>query len=396
MKHALGALILCCILAVGSWAGPLHAAEGSASPGDLNRLLLRASEEEKALDKSGLIYKDPELERYLNHLVQKLQPAEFQRDLSFRVKVIKDPHLNAFTFPDGAIYVNTGMLARIENEAQLATILGHEMGHALKRHALKIFRALEDRATACAAIQEESTQSSGPGAVERFLGSNGSAASAGQYSLSLEREADRVSLELMIKAGYDPQEAVDLFGDLERESIKQEIHEPFVSEARPSLRDRMRNFEEFLHAHGDAEKAGIIHREIFLLKTKGALLENARLDLELGRFAAASREAEKYLGIAPDDAKALYLLGEVSRQRGRDGDIRRAKALYEEAISIDPSYAEPYRALGLIQYKAGEMMLARKSFQSCLLLSPNRPDKAYIQGYLRKCDERDAGKGTDS
>ncbi|MFZ0448432.1 MAG: M48 family metalloprotease [Desulfatiglandaceae bacterium] len=396
MKHALRVLILCCILATGAKSGQVYAAEGSASPGDVKWLLLQASEEEKALDRSGLIYEDPDLERYLNRVVRNLQPAEFQRDLSFRVKVIKDPHLNAFAFPDGAIYVNTGMLARIENEAQLATILAHEMGHALRRHALKIFRALKDRATACAAIQEGFAQSSGPEAVERFLGSKGLAVSGEAFSRSLEQEADRVGLELMIKAGYSPEEAVDLFAHLEKESIKQEIHEPFVSEARPSLRDRMRNFEEFLHAHGDAEKSGIIHREIFLLRTKGALLENARLDLKLGRFTAAHREAEKYLGIAPRDAKALYLLGEVSRQRGSDGDIRLARALYEKAISMDPSYAEPYRALGLIQYKAGEMVLARKSFQWCLLLSPDRPDKAYIQGYLRKCDETGAREGTDS
>ncbi len=378
MKHALRLLILCCILAAGTRAGPLYAAEVSASPEDVEWLLLRASEEEQALNKSGLIYEEPDLERYLNRIVRNLQPSDLHGELSFRVKVIKDPHLNAFAFPDGAIYVNTGMLARIENEAQLATILAHEMAHALRRHALKILRALKDRAAARVAIQEGFTQSAGP------------------YSRSLEQEADRVGLELMINAGYNPQEGVELFGHLENESMKEKIHEPFVSETRPSLRDRMRNFEAFLHARGYAGMSGIKHREIFLLKTKGALLENARLDLKLGRFTAARREAEKYLRIAPCDAKAVYLLGEVSRLRGRDGGIHRARAFYEKAISMDPSYAEPYRALGLIQYKAGEMVLARKSFQRCLLLSPHRPDVAYIQGYLRKCDETGARKGTGS
>jgi len=392
MKHALRVLIVCCALAAGAKTGPLHAEQGSASPGDVDRLLLQASEEEQALEKSGLIYDDPDLERYLERVVRKLQPTDSQGVFSFRVNVIKDPHLNAFVFPDGAIYVNTGMLAHIENEAQLATILAHEMAHALRRHALKTFLALRNKKV----VQEGFTQSAEPEAVGRSLVSKGSAVPVGAYSLSLELEADRVGLELMIEAGYNPQEGVELFRHLEKVTIEEKIHEPFASGSRPGLRDRLRNFEKFLHTHGDAGIPGIRNREIFLMETKGALLENARLDLRLGRFMAARREAAKYLGIAPRDAKAIYLLGEISRQRGRQGDIRRARAFYEKAIAMDPSYAEPYRALGLIQYKAGEMTLARKSFQWCLLLSPQRHDRAYIQGYLRKCNETEASNGAGS
>jgi tetratricopeptide (TPR) repeat protein len=391
MKKALLILIFCCALPAG--AGLLHAAQESGSPRDVKWLLLQAAEEEKALDRSGLIYDDPGLEHYLECIVRNLQPPESHGDLSFRVRVIKDPHLNAFVFPDGTIYINTGMLARIENEAQLATILAHEMAHALMQHALKIFQAFEGKGTAPAAIQEGFAQPTEAVSAGKFLAPKGSAASIRAYTASLEQEADRVGLELIIKAGYDPQEGVDLFRHLEKESIKEDIHEPFVSETRPTLQDRMWAFERFLHAHQGGGMHGIRNREIFLLETKRALLENARLDLKLGRFTAARREAEKYLGISPREAKALYLLGEISRQRGEDGDVRQARIFYEKAISMDPSYAEPYRALGLIQYKAGEMLLARKSFQCCLLLSPRRPDRAYIQGYLRKCRERGADKG---
>lgn len=396
MRHAFRVLILFSILAGGLKTGLLYAAQGSVSPGDLAWLMLRASEEEQALDKSGLIYEDPVLERYLDRVVRNLRPASFNHDLSFRVKVIKDPHLNAFVFPDGAIYVNTGLLARIENEAQLATILAHEMAHALRRHALKMFRTVKDREAAFAAIQEGFAESPGPGEAGRFLDSKGSVVSLGAYSRSLEQEADKVGLELMIKAGYNPQEAVDLFRHLKEESTRERIHEPFVSQTRPSLQDRMRHFEKYLHALGDEKMSGVIRRKIFLQETKGVLLENARLDLKLGRFTAALRETDKYLGIASRDARAVYLLGEILRERGEEGDISRARACYEKAISMDPSYAEPYRALGLMQYKAGEMMLARKSFQWCLRLSPHRPDKAYLQGYLRKCDETGARRETGS
>jgi len=393
MKNGVIVLIFCCILSVGVKAGLLDAAEEFASPQDAKQLLLRAAEEEKALDSSGLIYDDPDLKHYLERIVRNLQPAEYPEDLSFRVQIIKDPHLNAFVFPDGAIYINTGLLARIENEAQLATILAHEMAHALMRHALKTLRAFEGKRATPPAIQEGFAKSPEEGTTGKLLASKGTALSIRAYTGSLEKEADRVGLDLIIKAGYDPQAAVELLRHLKEESVKEDIHEPFISETRPSLQDRMREFERLLHTHKDAGMPGIRNRDIFLLETRRALLENARLDMKLGRFTAALNEAERYLRITPRDARALYLLGEILRQRRADGDVRRARIFYEEAISMDPSYAEPYRALGLVQYKAGEMLLAKNSFQCCLLLSPHRPDRAYIEGYLRKCRERGAGKG---
>jgi tetratricopeptide (TPR) repeat protein len=146
-----------------------------------------------------------------------------------------------------------------------------------------------------------------------------------------------------------------------------------------------------LRSQGASSEDGMIKGKPFLEKTKGALLENSRLELQLGRIAAARQEIMKYLHIVPRDAKAFYLLGEVSRLKGDGGNIRLARALYEKAISLDPSYAEPYRALGFIQYKAGELTLAGKSFRWCLLLSPHRKDRAYIHAYLKKCGETHAG-----
>ncbi|NNG07634.1 MAG: tetratricopeptide repeat protein, partial [Desulfobacteraceae bacterium] len=98
--------------------------------------------------------------------------------------------------------------------------------------------------------------------------------------------------------------------------------------------------------------------------------------------------AEKYLTIRKDDPKAYFLVGEILRQRGEaDGGIR-AKDFYEKAISLDPSYPDPHKAIGLIYFKEGEWMLAKRSFESSLALSPRMQDRAYIQGYLQKCDKK--------
>ncbi len=81
------------------------------------------------------------------------------------------------------------------------------------------------------------------------------------------------------------------------------------------------------------------------------------------------------------------MLGEVFRQRAKADDIHKAKAYYEKAISLNPFYPDPHKAIGLIYYKDGEKTLAKKSFGQCLSLSPQRADKAYIVGYLKKCNQ---------
>jgi tetratricopeptide (TPR) repeat protein len=123
----------------------------------------------------------------------------------------------------------------------------------------------------------------------------------------------------------------------------------------------------------------------FLAKLDQLLLDNARLDLQLGRFQVASESVEKFLSINPDDTRAYYLLGEIHRQRGHRSDVLTALDYYGRAIRLDPSFAAPHKAIGLIHYKEGQHALAKKFFESCLQLSPDTPDKAYIKGYLKQC-----------
>ena len=115
------------------------------------------------------------------------------------------------------------------------------------------------------------------------------------------------------------------------------------------------------------------------------MLENARLDLRQGKFFIAQSTVKKYLTVNPDDAQAYFLLGEIFRQRGWKSDAAAAINNYEKSISLNPSFAESHKAMGLIHYKDGEKRRAKKYFESCLLLSPNTADKAYIQGYLKLC-----------
>ena len=345
---------------------------------DEERLWRWSAAEQEVLDGSRFLYSDNVLNNYLEQIAKRLQPPEVWAQMPFKVKVLKNPHLNAFAFPNGALYIHTGILARMDNEAQLAALLGHEMTHCTHRHALRTFRYVRNRTLLRTGVGESEVESAG-------LGTLGLRISRSGYSQKFETEADLVGLQLMINAGYDPREALKLFDHLKRELEAENLKEPFFFGSHPSLRKRIENCENFLKNTYEKGWHATENSEVFLMNTREVILQNAWLDLKAGRFQPAQRGAEKYLKSAPNEARPYYLLGEILRQRGEEDDAEKAKAFYEKALSLNPFYPDIYKAIGLLYYKEGKKALAKRSFETCLSLTPHRRDEAYILAYLKAC-----------
>ncbi len=276
----------------------------------------------------------------------------------------------------------------MDNEAQLAALLAHEMTHTTHRHALRAFSGLKNQNRLIISLKQTVARIASIGNLLDHFGTTASMAAINGYAQHFETEADMVGLQLLAKAGYDPKEALRLFEHLKQELETENLKEPFFFATHPQLQKRIENCKGFLDKLNPSEAQGIKNEARFLDTIQQVLLFNAFLDLKAGRFAAAQKGAEKYLAIRKDDPKAYFLMGEVLRQRGEADDGVRAKDFYEKAISLDPSYPDPYKAMGLIYFKEGEWMLAKHSFESSLALSPQMQDRAYIQGYLQKCDNK--------
>jgi predicted Zn-dependent protease len=370
--------------------GPKPVTDDFLAQTDEKMLWEQAAKEQAVLDGSGMLYKNDALEKYLNQVARSMQPPDLSAELTFQIKVIKDPYLNAFAFPNGVIYVHSGLLARMDNEAQLAALLSHEMAHCIQRHALKVYRSIRDAYGFSPAVDGGVAKNNGIKHIARFLGLAGSMAAVTGYKRELETEADILGLEFMIQAGYDPYEVLQLFEHLKLEIEKEGIIEPFFFGTHPKVRTRTENLTSLLAANHPV-RAGIKNRVKFLARLQGVVLDNAWLDLRLGRFSTAQRGVQKYLKISHNDAQAYYLQGEIFRQRGQDNDGKAALTSYEKAISIDPTFRDPHKAIGLIHFKKGQKNLAKKFFESCLMLAPDAPDKEYIQGYLNHCTSKGEG-----
>ncbi len=353
---------------------------------EAEQLLWQKSElEQRTFDSNDLIYADPQLESYLNHVVARLMPETVPADLVIRVNVIKSPYLNAFAYPNGMIYIHSGLLARMNNEAQLAAVLAHEMVHCIHRHALRAFRKYRNQPAYLIAAQQTLLKTKGLQKLARSMGIAGAMAAISGYARELEAEADRIGFEWVLKAGYNPKEALSLFDQMLSDHAQDGREEPFFFGSHPQIRQRADNLQNLSLPAMINISASNKSSQAFFAKLDQLLLDNARLDIRLGRFHVARESVEKFLSIKPDDTRAFFLLGEIYRQRGLHSDVQTALDYYSRAIHLDPSFAAPHKAIGLIHYKKGQHALAKKFFESCLQLSPDSPDKAYIKGYLKQC-----------
>ena len=350
---------------------------------DEKRIWNRSVEVAKKIDQSGQLYQSPELVEYVNTVAAKLVPPELrtQRELSIQVRIIRNPLLNAMALSHGAIYLHTGMLAKLDNEAQLATILAHELAHITHRHPVQHFRHVQNISTAFAVLQLVTLPAGYYGSLVSLIGAIGATAAVTGYSRNMEAEADDKGLEMTVSAGYDPVEAPKLFEHLQLELADRDIDEPFFFGSHPKLQDRMENYRAVI-AKNYAGRSGRTGAGDYADAIAPMLLDNAEMDLALGRWAWAENAIRRSILVRPENPAGDYLLGELYRRRGGADDADKALAHYRAALEKDAEFAPPYRALGLMFLKKGDSDQARSHFRRYLSLVPNTDDREYVQQYL--------------
>ncbi|HSD21057.1 MAG TPA: M48 family metalloprotease [Anaeromyxobacter sp.] len=354
---------------------PPVSAPGFAMERDERRLWREAAEMDARARKSGAVLEEAALERYLLGVARRLTPRAALDRLEVRVRVIESPGLSAFVSPDGGVFVTMGLLARLENEAQLAIVLGHELVHAVNRHAIVEYRTFKHGAALASALPFG-------------LGELGTKAAVTGYSRDLEREADEEGLALVAAGGWDIGEATRPFEHLAAWVKEEEIEEPFLFATHPRLEERMESYRALLRTRYAGRRGGDLGRERYQGAVREIVLASARLDLAAGRFGPAEQGASAYLALRPRAAEAHALLGDVARQRGGDGADAAALTQYRTAVELDPRCPEGQRGLGLALAKRNERDAARTALRAYLRLSPDAVDRAWIEGDLAALDGR--------
>lgn len=167
-------------------------------------------------------YKNPEVQAYVNEIGQRLAKASHRPELDWHFTVLDSPEVNAFALPGGYVYVTRGIMAYMHSEADLAGVIGHEIGHVTARHGSQ--RATRQQTAGigvlAATLLGIVLQSQGiPGAASAASQvSQGVAAGyVAKYSRGQESQADKLGAEYLSRVNYDPHNMVDVIKVLENQ-----------------------------------------------------------------------------------------------------------------------------------------------------------------------------------
>lgn len=150
------------------------------------------------------IVRDEKLQRYLNKVGLWVALQSDRPHLPWRFAAVESDQINAFAVPGGAVLVTTGMLKLLSNEAELACVLGHEIGHVTRRHHIALLQKEMLIRTGSRALADNIQGSGAKAEAKRFLVGEGAELYTRSLDRDAERDADNDGVLLAARAGYDP------------------------------------------------------------------------------------------------------------------------------------------------------------------------------------------------
>ena len=172
------------------------------------------------------VYDDPKLQAYVQQVGERVAANSHRPGLVYRFAVLDSPDVNAFALPGGYIYITRGILAYLNSEAELAAVLGHEVGHVTARHSVRQY------STASAGQILGAVLLKSQAAADLFNVLGGALLSG--YGRDHELEADRLGAEYLARNGYDPEAMMEVVGvlknqeEFEKERAKAEGRQPRI------------------------------------------------------------------------------------------------------------------------------------------------------------------------
>jgi len=418
----------------------LAAAQTSKEPfrfGDVDMEFLdQIKQLDKKFEEQGLVYREPQLNSYVARLGQSLLKPENQlENVVWQFRVFRDPAVNAFALPNGSIYVHTGLLARMESEAQLAGVLAHEIIHVLNRHSYLSYRSYRKKVLTINLI-------SIAGAYTGLGGWGASLAAQFMlnlsiigYSRELEKEADLEGARLMTVSPYDPKEMVAALESLLPIYEIDMDGEPFYGD-HPKTKDRIAYLNEWVSKSApkrETESAGL-SKEDYLKNVSDVTRHDIQLAIDAGLYRTATALGKRLVAAQPElasnpaalaDAYAALgprapepLAEEKTGQGKKEAKKRRnkltlqeeertlaatpsgkemqkanyaeAEKLYRRATQLEPNYALAWRGLGELYEKQSQSQQSIEAYRKYLELQPAAMDRLMIMRRVKALESKTA------
>ncbi|SPE33301.1 exported hypothetical protein [Candidatus Sulfopaludibacter sp. SbA3] len=422
-------------------ASTAHAQTAPKPPFQFSRIDLQLYDEANALDRllesRGLVYSDPVLEQHLADIAAPLLPKESMENVQWRFRILRDPLVNAFALPNGSIYINTGLIARVENDDQLAGVLAHEATHVAGRHSYLFNLSMRKKTVAITALSAAAwwLPVGGIWGATIYAAANTSQVvlifTIYGYSRENEQEADVNAVERVKQAGRDPNQFIRVFALLDRRLEPEPV--PFIWRDHPKTEKRIAYLKQKLGLEGDVAAAP---DPAYLDRMRPVFLQNIQLDLDSRCFRSAVDGAQRLAGAHPDDPDALFWLAESYRALGprkpalgkeeqNDSGLRsaygkmikqteqeeteklagtpegrvlmeehqrKAEELYRRAAGLDPRFAKAQLGLGMLYEQQHKPDSALMAYRKYLELAPSGVDRERVERRMAALNSKGASQ----
>ena len=361
----------------------------------------------KIIIKHYEVINDPLIVNYINQMGQKMVSALPPQPFDYHFYVIKNDEYNAFATPAGHVFVNSGLLEAMENEEELAGILGHEIAHVVCRHiSQQIERSKKIGIATLAGVAAGILLGIGGSAAAAQALTMGSAAVGQSVQLSYSREnefqADQIGLISLTKAGYNGEGLLTMLKKLWSRRWFGPDQIPTYLTTHPATEERMAHIDTWLEqnkkieTHIDTYNFSRVHtRLVAVYGDKSVALRKFKAEVEkypedpLAQYgyglilarAGDRKDAIDHLKRAlVKNAFDPYMLKDLGQIYFFDGQYREALNILENAASISSNDPEVFFYLGRAQMELGRLHEAAVTFEELIEKNDDYPQALYSLG----------------
>lgn len=341
---------------------------------------------------------DQALNSYIEQVGKAVAANSHRPDMPYSFRVVNATYINAYAFPGGSIAATRGILLEIKNEAELAGLLGHEIGHASARHTAErmskglLMSGLLTGAAVYAGVQGNSDWLE----IISVGGQYAAGALLAHYSRDDERQADALGMEYMTRSGYNSQGMVGLMEILvglsdDKPSALEMMYatHPMSAERLQTARDRT------VIDYFSAADLPFYEDRYFDHTANLRAMRDTIEHLQKGEEAMLSKkfsQAQTYFADAlhhtPNDYAGLVLMAKCQMALGNSGE---AKFYAEQAKAIYPEEAQAVHLLGVADLSLNKPAEAYDAFDAYERLLPGNPNTIFLKGIsLERMQNRQA------
>jgi predicted Zn-dependent protease len=341
---------------------------------------------EAAIRRSGVVKNDAALNTYVRDIACELTGAHCQ---DLRVYIIEQPVWNAFMMPNGTMAVYTGLMLRMDNEAELSCVVGHEAGHFIQNHSLENYRRSKNTATFALLASIGLGAAGAPGGSGDLVGV-AAVLTLLSYNRAQETEADRIGFDKIAGAGYDLSACANVWRKLltefetsDQSSARRRANgDTSIFDTHPGAADRIKALDELAAAR--KSETAKLHDERYHAAIRPHLVDWLRADLRRKDFGSSLHFIDRRIAAGRDLGVYHFFKGEALRLRRKPEDKDAVKAAFSEAIKHADAPAEAWRELGYVALKDNANAEARTLLSAYLQKAPAAEDKLLIEGELKK------------